>query len=226
MNWQELTNESTENLIELIRSKGDVEYHPLAEAAFVCFTFRFSKVVIDMCRKIGRKWNYDQDTADALAEQVFERFWKYPTSFNQEKCKALPLDDCVRFYLFRIAQHCFADHHRTLSDQEKSPYTGEEAVVIDFPSLDASSIDDDTIEAYRQIQNIIDTALATLTPKHKVIYLTYKAYEKSGFKLPRTLLEQLRKELDLSQGSIRAYKKAAFDTVNEHLKLHAVKSNT
>jgi hypothetical protein len=73
---------------------------------------------------------------------------------------------------------------------------------------------------------LIQKALNRFTPKHKMIYLTYKQYEtevKDGHKLPRKLLKKLREELDLTQNTIRVYKKEAFDEIETHLKIYGSK---
>lgn len=59
---------------------------------------------------------------------------------------------------------------------------------------------------------IIDRAMLGLSNKHKIIFLTYKAYEESGKNIPRSVSKKLQNQLDLTQSSIRVYKKEA----NEH----------
>ena len=73
---------------------------------------------------------------------------------------------------------------------------------------------------------IIKAALERLTPKHKIIYLTYKEYEphfKAGFNFPRAFLKKLQDELELTQASIRVYKKQAYDKIDEYLKIYGAK---
>lgn len=57
--------------------------------------------------------------------------------------------------------------------------------------------------------------LSLLDDKHRIIYLTYKAYELSGKKLPRRLLSKLRKRLGISQTTIRVYKREAYMMLND-----------
>ena len=61
----------------------------------------------------------------------------------------------------------------------------------------------------------LEKKLSVLDEKHRIIYLTYKAYQKSGKKLPRKLLEKLRKRLNLSQITVRVYKKQACEAIND-----------
>ena len=73
---------------------------------------------------------------------------------------------------------------------------------------------------------IVKTALERLSPKHKIIYLTYKEYEeelKSGYNFPPAFRKRIQDHLDLSQASIRVYKKEAFDKVDEYLNIYGSK---
>ena len=54
-----------------------------------------------------------------------------------------------------------------------------------------------------------------LDEKHRIIYLTYKAYQTRGKKLPRTLLDKLRKRLGVTQTTIRVYKKEACELLKD-----------
>jgi hypothetical protein len=63
----------------------------------------------------------------------------------------------------------------------------------------------------------LDLIFSKLSTKHKVIYLTYMLHEHEGRYLPRHLSKELKDFLNLSQNSIRVYKKQAFETVNREL---------
>lgn len=210
-----MQNHTTTELIAFIQNRLDKER---AEAAFITLTFRFNKEIVDICRKVARKWNYDNGVADLIAERVFERFWKYPGGFKKGKCKTPNIDQCLVFYLLRTARNCFFDYHAQETGVNQSPYDGKESVVVAFPDLEALAIPEEKLESLLELQKSMEKALARLSPKHKTIYLTYKAYEKEGYKLPRTLLKKLREELSLSQNSIRVYKNEAFQAI-EQLKL-------
>ena len=219
MDWKELQQETTADLIEYIRYKDQEGYKELAETAFIAFTFRFSPEIIDRCRKTGRQRSYDRETSDLIAERCFDRFWKYPFGFEKAKCGTLDIEKCVLLYLFRIARNCFYDYDKEISGDE-SPYDGTESVIVEFPGIEQLDIPEEDVKDLKRIHDIMEKALSTLSPKHKIIYLTYKAFEKKGFKLPRPLLKKLREELDLTQDSIRVYKSEAFKTVDEHKKMY------
>lgn len=218
MTWEDLKSEKTIDLIEYIRYKGQPDYRVLAESAFAAFTFRFRREVIDKCRRIGSKWGYDAEVCDLIAERTFERFWRYPNGFDSGNCGKVEVDDCARFYLFQIARNCLVDYGKELSGEASSPYDGTEEIIVEFPDIEQLDVPDDRLEDLRKIHDLIEHALLTLTPKHKIIYLTYKAYEKEGYRLPRPLLRKLREELALTQNSIRVYKNEAFQTIEQYLK--------
>lgn len=223
MTWEDVKDEATVDLIDYIKYKEQADYKELAESAFAAFTFRFSKEIVDKCRKVGKKWGYDTEVSDMIAERTFERFWKYPFGFEKGNCGKLDIDNCVRFYLFRIARNCFFDYSKELAGENESPYDGTESVIVEFPSIENLDIPEEKVNDLKKMHDLIEGALARLSSKHKIIYLTYKAYEKEGYKLPRPLLKKLREELELTQNSIRVYKNEAFQTVDQYLKLYGSK---
>jgi DNA-directed RNA polymerase specialized sigma24 family protein len=216
MTWEDLKDESTADLIAFIKCKDQPAYKMLADLAFIALTFRFQSEVVDRCRKLGRRFNHDNETCDSIAQKAFDRFYKYPFRFEGTECekKNLDLDKCVIVFIFRIAQRCFFDHYNESND-DVSPYDGTESVVVEFPDLDDLDVDEVVLEAAVKKQEKIEKALKNLSDKHLIIYLTYLAHEKDGFKLPRKLLAKLRADTGLKQNSIRVYKKEAFEEVEK-----------
>ncbi len=76
MNWEELKDEATSDLIDYVKSINDLGYKELAEAAFIALTFRFRKDLIDKCVVMSRKWDRPEDDAIELVNRVFQRFLK------------------------------------------------------------------------------------------------------------------------------------------------------
>jgi len=211
-NWEALTEFSTNTLIELIRKRiepGEVE---LAELAFRCICFRFQNEVISNIRVVVRKWGYDLDVADEIAYTAFDRFWKYP-KFDPEKCNTGDIDKCFVFYIHKICRRLLINHKDNVNAISGA---GEEEIIFDFPVLPNGTGNDKKTELM-EVSRKIEKALDKLGPKHKAIFLTYKAYERSGKKLPRTLLEKLRIEFKLSQNTIRFYKKEANEVAQKIL---------
>lgn len=218
MSWQDFEHETTDDLVEYIRwrkNPGDVE---VAGNAFKAFCFRFQKDLTHKCRVIATNWGYDNHVGDIIAERTFSRYWKYG-KFDKSKSNVADTDTAVKLYLYKIAKRELSNYKKELT-ADLSPYTGDEEIVTEFPNIDMSKVSVEKRAELKRIQEIIENALARLTPKHKIIYLTYKAYQHEGHTLPRGLLKKLRDELELAQTSIQVYKKEAYDTVDEYLKLY------
>jgi len=221
MNWKQYEHTSTEDLLTYISWKDQEAYKEDAKAAYTSLFFRFKEDIGKKARIVAINWGYDKDVGDVIAEQAFERFWSRPYTFEAEKCKTSNLDKCVLFYIYRIAQRLLADYKKTTD--KPSPYTGEEEVQVDYPDLENVDYPKEKLKDIRKAYEVLAGALARLTEKHKVVYLTYHAYEKKGLKLPRPLLQALRDELELTQNSIRVYKKEAKAEIATYLKLYGNK---
>lgn len=64
------------------------------------------------------------------------------------------------------------------------------------------------IEAKRVVSaklKTIERALTQLSDKHRIIYFTYRAYQKEGKKRPRSITKLLREKLGLTQKSVNTY---------------------
>ena len=213
MNWEKLKSETTEDLTEIVKFKEDPDYIADAEDAFTVLTFRFRMDLIDKCTIICRKWGYKDDAvAVELANLTFERYWKYPFSFEKKKCNVSDTDKCFNFYLYSIAQN----ELKRLNSEKLSPYDGSERLVTSLIDNE-KEYEPERLRELKKAEEELDESLSKLTPKHKIIFLTFKAYEEDGHKLPRELLKELRESLNLTQNSIRVYKKQAFEAVKMRL---------
>lgn len=207
MDWEEFKEESTEDLIEFVKFKKDPDYMDEAKAAFVVLTHRFEQDLLEKCTIICRKWGYSDADALELAGRTFEKFWEYH-SFDKEKSNVDDIDLAFKLYLYKIAEN---ELKQAFNDQSY-PYDGSEQIITSFDDLNLDA-DNEKLRDLRKVEEVIDRAMSKLTPKHKIIYLTYLIHEKKGRKLPRQLLKQLQTKLNLTQNSIRVYKKEAKDTV-------------
>jgi DNA-directed RNA polymerase specialized sigma24 family protein len=219
MSWQEFEPETTADLIEYIRWKEKPEHMAVAEDAMTAFIFRFRKDLQHKCKIIAKRWGYDDDVGNDIAERAFNRFWLYGSrTFNASKCNTNDFDACVRLYLYRIAERELTNHKA--EELDTNPYTGEEEIIREFPKLDNIQMTVEKKAELKKRQETIEKALERLTHKHKTIYLTYKAHRHEGHTLPRGLLKKLRTELELTQSSIQVYNKEALDTIDEFIKIY------
>lgn len=221
MAWQDFSNETTEDLVELISWMKNAADQETAEDAFRAFCFRFGPELQKTCRQICRNWGYDVMVGDDITEKTLARFAKYP-KYDHKKCRCGDAYQCVLLYLYKIAQRLLTDH-ASLQGKPANPYNGDEEIITEFPDIEAMELPGERKAILLQQHELIQEALNRLSPKHKIIYLTYKQYEEDGFKLPRTLLEQMRRELGLTQASIRVYKNEAYHTIEEYLKVYGKK---
>ena len=221
---QDLNNEPTENLLEYIQWKDDPAYTEIAKQAFRVFTFRYQ---LDLHKKlipICKGWGYDEQVATEIAYKTFERVWKYP-KFDKSKSKQQDYDKAITFYLYGFAENLLADYKK-FQEGETNPFTGDEEIIHNFPDIENMQLGKERKAILIERQEHITKMLDRLSPKHRIIYLTYKHYEhitKDGYKLPRKLLKDLRTELDLTQNSIRVYKKEAINEVDNYLKNYGSK---
>ena len=188
------------------------------------FTFRYQ---LDLQKKlipICRGWGYDKQVAAEIAYRTFERVWKYP-KFDLAKANQQDPHAAITFYLYGIAQRQLANYRR-VENGEINPFNGDEEIIREFPDVANMEIGKERKAILIARQEHIIKLLDRLSPKHRIIYLTYKYYEditKEGHKLPRHLLENLRNELNLTQNSIRVYKMEAFNAVDTYLNTYGSK---
>lgn len=224
MTAEELAKEPTEDLIEYINWGKQPEHKDLAENAFIAFCLRFRDRVQRSCRIIAEKRGFDHTVADKIAETVFDRFYKYQ-KYNGKKCRYTDRDKCVELYLYGFAERALADYFHDL----QNPLLNVK-IVTEFPDIEEYfDLEEEELPQERKAElqkkyEIIQRALERLSPKHKVIYLTYIPYEsklkKGEHYLPREFLKKLQDYLGLSQNSIRAYKNQAYEKIKEYLEIY------
>ena len=91
-------------------------------------------------------------------------------------------------------------------------YNGEEKVITTLVDPDRD-YEPEKLKQLKDAEKQLDEVFSKLTQKHKIIYLTYSYHEKEGKYLPKHLREELKDVVQLSQSSIRVYKKEAFELV-------------
>jgi len=197
--------------MEYLDLKDDPEDSQWAEDAFHNIVFRYREQLLKDTTVMCRKNQLTETDAEEIANRVFERVWKYP-SFKASECNAKDLDRCFRFYLNKIARRVFADH----VTPDESPFTGNEKIVTSLVDPNADHTPE-RLAVLKEKEAQLDLIFSKLSTKHKVIYLTYMLHEHEGRYLPRRLSNELKDYLNLSQSSIRVYKKQAFETVNKEL---------
>lgn len=203
------------DLFEYISWKN--EYIEESKNAFTELTHRFEKDVIRMSEVACSKWGYDETVAFDIAHCVFQRVWKYP-SYNHEKSKSDDITKGIKLWLHKIVYTQLANYNNKgfcFEPDEESDLTIIQTVE---ELVDAYSVPDEKRRDLIKKMSVVDKALSQLSPKHKVVYLTYKLYCPKGKKyIPRPVSKKLQEDLCLTQGSIRKYKEEANKLIESYL---------
>lgn len=202
-------------LIEFISWKD--EYPKEAEQAFTFFCCRYEKDLLQKAEIYCSKFGYTEVDALLVANCTFARVWKYP-SFNVNKAKSKNVDTAVLLWMYPIlyTQIVLLGKKNTCAE----PVQEEDlSVISDVDGLIQVYVGND-LEKKRELKErfeVIKNALLGLSEKHRVIYLTYKAYEEVGRNIPRSVSKKLQEQLELTQNTIRVYKMDANQYVSDYL---------
>lgn len=214
----DFTKISSFELLEYVSFKE--EFPDVAEKAFMQFCFRFEKDAIKKAEIFCTKFKYNEVIALQIAQCAFARIWKYPT-FDPKKAKSKDEYKAILLWISPIiyTQLLKFQHKDTCEETNEDE---DLCTIGDIETLIDVVIDETDVEAKRKLKiqfEVIESAMEGLCHKRRIIYLTYKAYEQKGKKLPRTLLKKLRDQLDLTQTSVRVYKREANNHVGNYLKM-------
>lgn len=208
--WEELKDEPLETLLEFAALGEGDEW---AEAACINLIFAFRGRLLAACTVMCQKVGLTETDAEEVANRVFERFRKYPTGYDSAHPASKDIEKGFLLYLFGIARRELYDYIHP----DISPYDGTERVITALIDPEGN------YEPERRAQLVaaeraLDEIFSDLTPKHKIIYLTYRFHEKEGRYLPKRLRAELRELLGgIAKSTIRVYKKEAFELVQKKL---------
>lgn len=185
-----------------------------ARKAFYLFVSYFEIKIKKRVEILALKYGYNENVAFEAIRCAFNKVWLYPT-FDMGKSSCTNEENAIIIWLVKIA----------FSQMCQFTRTGECARISEEEDLSVIENTEDFVDSFQvagldplekmQLIEIMEKKLSVLDEKHRIIYLTYKAYQRSGKKLPRKLLEMLRKRLGLSQSAIRVYKKQACEAIND-----------
>ena len=183
------------------------------DAAFQTFCakyeLRLNRLVEVQCAKLG----YSAEIAFKAVECTFARVRRYP-AFDKMKTRIKNMDNAIIIYLNKIA---YTQVLKFKNGKECAEVNADEnlAVINDatgFYEVVSQRQYMSEEEKERKIQ-WLNVKLAGMEEKHRIVLLTYLAYESQGKNLPRTLTLKLRTQLNLEQSSIRVYKKEALEAL-------------
>ncbi len=210
----DFTTVQSDELIEYISFKN--EFPKEAELAFIEFCSRFEKDVLEKAEIYASKYNHSEVIALDVANCTFNKVWKYH-SFKKSKAKLKNIDKAIKIWLYRIVYGELMKYG--YKDTCVEPEQEDLEVIENIEDLIDSTTDN--TEKKRELRmrlEILEKAMEGLSEKHKIIYLTYKAYENLGKNIPRSVSKKLKDKLGLSSTTIRVYKKNAISHINNYLK--------
>lgn len=191
-----------------------------ARKAFDLFVSYFEIKIKKRVEILALKYGYNENVAFEAIRCAFNKVWLYPT-FDMGKSSCTNEENAIIIWLVKIA----------FSQMCQFTRAGECARISEEEDLSVIENTEDFVDSFQvagldplekmQLIEIMEKKLSLLDEKHRIIYLTYKAYQRSGKKLPRKLLEKLRKRLGLSQSAIRVYKKQVCEAINDSKLLEA-----
>lgn len=195
---------------EIANKNNDLE---TAKGAFVLFVGLYEDKVKKYAEIQAGKLGYDDNVAFEAAQCTFNKVWLYPT-FDMKKAHFKDGNKAVEAWLFAIVlsqMHQFSKMGvcAQITEDEDLSVIETAKDFVDFHNTDLP------FEHKLELIKYLDTKLSVLDEKHRIIYLTYKAYHTRGKKLPRTLLSKLRTRLGLTQVTIRVYKREACIAIND-----------
>ncbi|WBL26772.1 RNA polymerase subunit sigma [Zunongwangia sp. HGR-M22] len=206
------------NSIELLEYIGMKKDFPTEAAqAFVEFCARFERDILEKSEIYCSKFNYNEVVALRIANCCFSRVWKYPT-FNSKIAKSRNPEKAILIWMYPIIFRQiikFGNENKCEEDEIEQEY---KIITSVDDYIESWGVTD--IESKRELKaklRTIERTLDGLSHKHKVIYFTYKLYEKDNKKLPRLLLEKLRDNLNITQKSINTYKNQAEKRIEFYL---------
>lgn len=192
------------------KSRGKMEIDAAFQTFCAKYELRLNRLVEVQCAKLG----YSAEIAFKAVECAFARVRRYPT-FDKMKTKIKDIDNAIIGWLNRIA---YTQVLKFKNGKECAEVNADEDLAVinnatGFYEVVSQRQYMSDEEKEKKIQ-WLNAKLAGMEEKHRIVLLTYLAYESQGKKLPRVLTLKLRTKLNLEQSSIRVYKKEALEALN------------
>ncbi|HEY0655469.1 MAG TPA: hypothetical protein VGD65_20180 [Chryseosolibacter sp.] len=214
--WKRFESYKTEDLIRLFQNRKTSEAD--RDDAFCALVLRFREDVLKKTEIIASGFKHSATVAEIVTDNTFEAYFK-KGQFKFDKAAKASIDDSFKIYLYGIARNELVNYHRKQKRIKEGKFSdGKEQIITDLPQISVATLDNEGRVKFEVIQS--------LPYSHRVIYLTYSAYEKLGCNLPKKLQQDLREHLGgIKQVTVRTYKKEACDRIDEALKILALTSN-
>lgn len=208
------TSKKTIDGIALLKLIGDKNDRERAKDSLALFTAYFEENIRAYAEVQASHLGLTETDAFQAMQCAFVKVWKYPHSFDMEKSRSKDEETAIIIWLKRIVASQLFEYAKNgyCADQTEEEDLSVIENVQSFVEYHMPGISSDKKIGLVQA---FDKRLSVLDEKHKIVYLTYKAYEQAGKKLPRRLLEKLRKRLGLTQATVRVYKMEAYKALGD-----------
>lgn len=204
-------------LLEYISFKD--EFPNEAELAFYVFHDRYQRDILEKSEIQCSKFEYNEAIAFLAATCTFDKVWKNAHTFSMKKANTKNVDKAILLWMYKILYTqilLFKD-----SDTCAQPTKEEDLSLIENLDDLVNVYAPENIEKQKELKenySFLEKALQGLSLKHKIIYFTYLAYKPEKDKnIPRSVSNKLQEQLELTQASIRVYRKEATDLVNNYI---------
>lgn len=204
-------------LLEYISFKD--EFPNEAELAFCVFCDRYQRDILQKSEIQCSKFEYNEAIAFLAAKCTFDKVWNKAHTFSMEKANTKNIDKAILLWMYKILYTqilLFKDR-----DTCAQPTEEEDLSLIENLDTLVNVYAPDNIEKQKELKenlSFLERVLLGLSQKHRIIYFTYLAYKPEKDKnIPRSISNKLKEQLDLTQASIRVYRKDATDLVNNYI---------
>lgn len=140
-------------------------------------------------------------------------------TFSMKKANAKNVDKAILLWMYKILYTqiiLFKDR-----DTCAQPTKEEDLALIENVDELINIYAPENLEKKKELRmnlSFLERILQGLSQKHRIIYFTYLAYKPDKDKnIPRSVSNKLKEQLNLTQASIRVYRKEATDLVNNYI---------
>ncbi len=204
-------------LLEYISFKD--EFPNEAELAFYVFCDRYQQDILQKSEIQCSKFEYNEAIAFLAAKCTFDKVWNKAHTFSMEKANTKNIDKAILLWMYKILYTQIL----LFKDRDTCAQPTEEEDLSLIENLDAlvNVYAPENLEKQKELKenlSFLERVLQGLSQKHRIIYFTYLAYKPEKDKnIPRSVSNKLKEQLDLTQASIRVYRKDATDLVNNYI---------
>ena len=204
-------------LLEYISFKD--EFPNEAQLAFSVFCDRYQRDILEKSEIQCSKFEYNEVVALLAANCTFDKVWQKAHTFDMNKASTKRVDKAILLWMYRIlyTQILLFKNQDTCAQPTKEE---DLSLIEDLDGL-VNVFEPENLEKKKELKekcHFLENVLQGLSLKHRIIYFTYLAYKpEKGKNIPRSVSQKLQEQLDLTQASIRVYRKEAIDLVANYI---------